>query len=431
VASAAENYDEAMTPSLRPGRSRRASVVLAGLLAALLGSTAHLSAHDPNAEPVVDMTIRAAAGQLVVSVTLPGSALSDANLPTENDGLLAAQGLEQPLEVVGRGIANTLELRQADVLLPPPAIRAAVGPDRLSALITLVYPFNAANGSLSGRLHTFRSGGTLIRTLVHYEPLSGAARTFDITGDYERVLFEPQASDVVKQFATRGTTTLLGGSLYFLVALCLIAPLRSARTLTTAVVALAGGQLIASAAATLAGWSPGATTLATLQIVEASTVVVLAAQGVLSPRSRWLPALGLVFGLVFGAELGAQFTQTAAFAGAHHAAGFVTFALILILGEAWIAALMASATGLIYRWPRVPERWTTLMLAAIVAHTALHRVSDSSQRLTDAGIPADRLLMTVTLGWAAAILCAGIAGSLLRTTGPANTPTWSDASGSF
>lgn len=416
---------------MRLHRSRRAGVVMAVLLVSWAVSTTHLSAHDPNAPPVVDMTIRAEAAQLVVSVTLPEPALADANLPTENDGLIAAQGLEQPLEVVGRGIANTLELRQADTLLPPPAIRAAVGPDRLSALITLVYPFNAANGSLSARLHTFRGSGTLIRTLVHFEPLAGAARTFDITGDYERVLLEPEAGDVVKQFVTRGTTTLLGGSLYFLVALCLIAPLRPVRALTTTVGALAAGQLIASAAAMLAGWSPGATTLATLQIVEASTVVVLAAQGILSPESRWLPALGLVFGLVFGAELGAQFTQTAAFAGAHPAAGFGTYALVLVLGEAWIAALMASAAGLIYRWPAVPERWTTLMLAAIVAHTALHRVSDGSQRLTDAGVPADRLLMTITLGWAVAILCAGIAGSLLRAPGDASTPTWSDAGGSL
>jgi hypothetical protein len=186
-----------------------------------------------------------------------------------------------------------------------------------------------------------------------------------------------------------------------------------------------------SAAVALANWSPGATTLATLQIVEASTVVVVAAQGVLSPGSRWLPALGVVFGLVSGAELGAQFTQTAAFAGAHRATGFVTYAMVLVLGEAWIAALIASAAGLVYRWQRVPQRWTTLMLAAIVAHTALHRVADSSQRLTDAGVPADRLLMMITLGWAAAILCAGIAGSLLRTPGSTSTPAWSDAGGSL
>ena len=80
---------------------------------------------------------------------------------------------------------------------------------------------------------------------------------------------------------------------------------------------------------------------------------------------------------------------------------------------------MASAAGLIYRWPRGAGALDDAGARGDRRrHTALHRVSDSSQRLTDAGIPADRLLMTVTLGWAAAILCAGIAGSLLRAPVP-------------
>ena len=170
---------------------------------------------------------------------------------------------EQPLEVVGRGIANTLELRQAECSCRHR--RFVRRSDRIGCR-------RSSPSSIRSTPRRFAVGAAShLPWQRHAHP-----RRWSITSDcWSRSHVRHRRrlrTRAVRAWGRRRRRTVrrtghddaAWRQPYFLVALCLIAPLRSARTLATAVVALAGGQLIASAAATLAGWSPGATTLATL-----------------------------------------------------------------------------------------------------------------------------------------------------------------------
>jgi hypothetical protein len=389
----------------------------------LMGSTPTLSAHDPSAPPVVEITVRSDPQRVAISMHFPAAALVDANLPRGADGLLVRDGLEAPLGIVARGLSQALDVQVGETALSSPEIRVATGADGESADVHLSYSVRAAEGPLSVRLQQFRAGGERIRTIVRYEPARHGARTFDLSGDYGRVVLEPTPGRVIQEFAARALDTLLAAGTYLLVACAFIAPLRTPRSLASALAAFVAGQSVSMAVVGLQLWAPSDAAFAFSQVFTASTIVVLAALGLLAPTSRWLPALAVLSGASFGIDLGHQFSNVAAFAGSHAAEAWLVFAVILGIGQTCILALFSAVAGLLYRW-RVPERWGTVTLVVVVTHAALHRISGSLQPLVDAGIHVDRLLILVTAGWAAATLCAGIVDMVV---GRRDTTSWVDA----
>lgn len=381
------------------------------LAAFLMAGTCALSAHDPTAPPVVEMAVRQDT-RVTVSMHVPAAALADANLPRGADGRLATDGLQIPLATVARGLSQALDIKLGEVPLPPPEIRVTTGADGESADIQLLYGAPEAEGPLSARLQQFRAGGERIRTVVRYEPGPRRARTFELSGDYGRVVLEPAIGRVIGDFIARALDTLLAAGTFLLVACALIAPLRSPRTLAVALATFVAGECVFLAVVGLDLWTVSDSALAVSRIVTASTIVVLAALGLLAPRSRWLPALAALSGASFGVDLGHQFSGVAAFAGSHVGAALLVFTVILGLGQVWILALLAAAAGLVYRW-RVPEQWGTVTLVVVVAHASLHRISESIQPLVDAGVHVDRLLILIAAGWAGATLGVRLVDTLL------------------
>jgi hypothetical protein len=88
---------------------------------------------------------------------------------------------------------------------------------------------------------------------------------------------------------------------------------------------------------------------------------------------RWLITFG--FGLVhgFGFSFGLQHTMQ--FAGAHLLMSLLSFNLGVELGQLLVLLLIVPALGLLFRYV-VAERMGTIILSAIVAHTAWHWMTD-------------------------------------------------------
>jgi hypothetical protein len=391
------------------------------LVVFLIAGTCALNAHDPTAPPVVEIAVRHDT-RVTVSMRLPAAALADANLPRGADGRLATDALQLPLATVARGLSQALDLRLGEVPLPSPEIRVATGANGESADIQLSYGAPEAEGPLSARLQQFRAAGERIRTVVRYEPGSRRARTFELSGDYGRLAFEPAVGRTLEDFMVRALDTLLAASMYLLIACALIAPLRPRRTLAAAFATFAAAECVSLAVVGLDFWTVSDTALAISRIFTASAIVVLAALGLLAPRSRWLPALAALSGASFGVDLGQQFSSAAAFAGSHVGAALLVFGVILTLGQGWILALLGAAAGAVYRW-RVPEQWGTITLVVVVTHASLHRISESIQPLVDAGVHVDRLLILLAAGWAGAALCI----RLVTLLGRKDATTWVDA----
>lgn len=396
---------------------------LAAIFAGGFVGIATLGAHDPTAPPVVEMTVRPQANRVVIVIHLPAAALADANLPADADGRLPETGLDAPLALIGRGMSQALEVRAGETRLAEPEVHAVAAADRASADIQLTYVRPADDQPLSARLQQFRVGASRIRTLLRYEAAEDDVRAFDLTGDYERVVFEPPVRPVLRTFAARGLEALLGAGVYLLIAGALVAPLHTPRSLAAVFVAFIAAQCVSLVVSGLGDWTLSPSALATARVVAASAVVALAAIGLLAPHSRWIAAAAAIAGLAFGLDAATQFRLVSAFAGARTATALTAFTLTLSLGQAWILALLSAATGLLCRWG-VPERWGSVAIAVIVSHVALHQIADSAQPLAESG---DRVLI-LAAGWAAAVLGAGIVAAVFRgrraPMQPPSPPSW-------
>jgi len=77
------------------------------------------------------------------------------------------------------------------------------------------------------------------------------------------------------------------------------------------------------------------------------------------------------FGLVHGFGFSFALRQTMQFAGSHLLASLLSFNIGVELGQLLVLALMIPALDLLFKYV-VAERMGTIILSAIVAHTAWH-----------------------------------------------------------
>jgi len=86
-------------------------------------------------------------------------------------------------------------------------------------------------------------------------------------------------------------------------------------------------------------------------------------------QRRWMITFG--FGLVHGFGFSFALRETMQFAGSHLLASLLSFNIGVELGQLLVLALMIPALELLFRYV-VAERMGTIILSAIVAHTAWH-----------------------------------------------------------
>jgi hypothetical protein len=97
-----------------------------------------------------------------------------------------------------------------------------------------------------------------------------------------------------------------------------------------------------------------------------------------SVQRRWMITFG--FGLVHGFGFSFALRQTLQLAGAHMLTSLLSFNLGVELGQLLVLALLIPALELLFRYV-VAERMGTIILSALVAHTAWHWMLDRWGRL--------------------------------------------------
>jgi len=93
---------------------------------------------------------------------------------------------------------------------------------------------------------------------------------------------------------------------------------------------------------------------------------------------RWTIAFG--FGLVHGFGFSFALKQTLQFAGSHLLTSLLGFNIGVELGQLLVLALMVPALEFLFRFV-VAERMGTIILSALVAHTAWHWMIDRADQL--------------------------------------------------
>jgi hypothetical protein len=127
--------------------------------------------------------------------------------------------------------------------------------------------------------------------------------------------------------------------------------------------------------------------------------------GAASVQRRWVIAFG--FGLVHGFGFSFALRETLQFAGSHLLTSLLAFNVGVELGQLLVLAVLVPALQLLFRYV-VAERMGTIILSALVAHTAWHWTAERWERLRQFDSPAPGML---TLLWAARFLLVVVAAA--------------------
>ena len=110
------------------------------------------------------------------------------------------------------------------------------------------------------------------------------------------------------------------------------------------------------------------------------SIVYMALENIVSPAltRRWLITFG--FGLVHGFGFSFALRESLQFAGSHLLTSLLSFNVGVELGQLLVLAVLVPALDLLFRYV-VAERMGTIVLSAIVAHTAWHWMIERGERL--------------------------------------------------
>jgi hypothetical protein len=117
-----------------------------------------------------------------------------------------------------------------------------------------------------------------------------------------------------------------------------------------------------------------------VETLIAMSIVYMALENIVSPAlgRRWLITFG--FGLVHGFGFSFALRESLQFAGSHLLTSLLSFNVGVELGQLLVLAVLVPALDVLFRFV-VAERMGTIILSALVAHTAWHWMIERGERL--------------------------------------------------
>lgn len=277
--------------------------------------------------------------------------------------------------------------------------------------VVLDYPIHSDRARFSIRPALARLG-VRTTTVLRFLPATGGERDFEYLGDPGLVRLDPHWYQAALRFVELGFAHILSGIDHLLFILCLVIPFRRIRPLVAIVTSFTVAHsitLIASAG----GLAPDALWFPPLiEALIALSIVYMALENIVGAKleRRWLIAFG--FGLVHGFGFSFALRQSMQFAGAHLALSLVSFNVGVELGQLLVLALAVPALNWLFTRV-VAERMGTIILSALVAHTAWHWMLDRGAVLARYRIEAPELsasLLASAMRGLMLLLIAGAAG---------------------
>ena len=380
---------------------------VAAALAFLLWAPAQrLAAHDIPSDATVQMFVKPAGNRLNILVRVPLKTMRDVEFPERVQGYLDFNRVEPLLrESATLWISDFIDVYEGDERLSKPrvvetrlslesdpsfasyetALVHVTGPkltndtaifwDQLMLDVLFEYPIQSDASRFSIHPALDRLAARVVIAL-RFLPPGGAIRAFEFLGDPGLIRLDPRWFQASAQFVKLGFLHILDGTDHLLFLFCLVIPFRRFRALIPVVTAFTVAHsitLIASAynLAPDALWFPPL-----IETLIATSIVYMALENIVggaTVQRRWMITFG--FGLVHGFGFSFALRQTMQFAGSHLLASLLSFNVGVELGQLLVLALMIPALELLFRYV-VAERMGTIIVSAIVAHTAWHWMLD-------------------------------------------------------
>jgi hypothetical protein len=227
-------------------------------------------------------------------------------------------------------------------------------------------------------------------------------RAFEYEGDPGLVRLDPRWYQAAGRFVGLGFRHILDGTDHLLFLFCLVIPFCRFRALIPIVTAFTVAHsitLIASAynLAPDALWFPPM-----IEVGIALSIVYMALENIVGgsmihmhPYRRSAIAFG--FGLVHGFGFSFALRETLQFAGRHLLTSLLSFNVGVELGQLLVLLIMIPLLELLFRFV-VAERIGTVILSALVAHTAWHWMQDRWVVLGKYNVPWAALAPTSPAG---------------------------------
>ena len=386
-------------------------------MALLLLATGPATAHEVPGSVTVQVLVRQQDDRLQILVRTPLEAMQEMQFPVDVRGILDLEEVRSRgllTEAANRWITPNLDLFAGDAKLPAAAVRAvrlSIPSDRsftdsgsalehirgppLPATTQLVWkqalldvlletPLDAGSTQERPRFSIdprFGRLGLRVLTVLRFESADGDSRVLQLAAEPGRVRLDPNWAQAGLHFVAMGFEHILGGLDHLLFLVCLVAPLRKLRQLVLVVTSFTVAHsitLIASAA----GLAPRALWFPTLvETLIALSIVYMAFENILGigQERRWTAAFG--FGLVHGFGFSFALSESLQFAGSHLVTSLLAFNVGVELGQLLVLLLLIPLLDFVFR--RLPnERLGTILISALIVHTAWHWTAERGSDLT-------------------------------------------------
>jgi HupE / UreJ protein len=412
------------------------------LPAAVLAMASAAYAHDIPNDVTVQAFFKPSGQRLRLLVRVPLKAMRDIDFPERGPGYLDLDRAHELLPGAAMlWIGNFVDIYEGDTRLPKPQVTATrlslesdrsfgsyeqalahiTGPplpevtnvvwDQMLFDIVFEYPISSDRSKFSIHPRLARLGQRVVTALRFVTP-DGAVRAFEFIGDPGLVRLDPRWYQAAGRFVEEGFFHILSGFDHLLFLFCLVIPFRKLRSLIPIVTAFTIAHsitLIASAynLAPDALWFPPL-----IETLIAASIVYMALENIVGTATvnrRWLITFG--FGLVHGFGFSFALRQTLQFAGSHMLTSLLSFNIGVELGQFLVLCLLIPLLDAFFRFA-VAERMGTIILSALVAHTAWHWMIDRGAVLSQFRFELPELtpaVIVTALHWLmAVVLLAGV-----------------------
>jgi hypothetical protein len=388
---------------------RRAPIAL--IVAAWLAWSAAPAGHDVPSDVRIQLFLKPEGGSLHLLVRAPLASMNDIAWPLNGVFLdLGGQELSTALNEGARTwIAERIDVFEAARLLDAPVLRgvrvslpsdrsfdsfetarASISGPPLG--VTVQLPGNQAmvdahleyvirsNGSDLSINPRYRLLGLKALTVLRFTNADGVERVLEFHDDPGLVRLDPSGWQAARLFVVEGFRHILSGADHLLFLFCLVIPFRRLGQLVLVVTAFTVAHSITLFASAFgmapdAGWFPPL-----VETLIAISIVYMALENVVAPGlgRRWIIAFG--FGLIHGFGFSFALRDTLQLAGSHVVTSLLAFNVGVELGQIAVLAVLLPALALLFRFV-VAERLGTILLSALVAHTAWHWMIDRGKVL--------------------------------------------------
>lgn len=379
---------------------------LAVVTAVLVALAPGLRAHEVPNEVTVFGFVRPEGPTLTLLLRAPLKSMRDVEVPTVNGGFLDFSRIDRALnDAATLWIVDFVELYENGQRVGRPRVtgaRVALPSDRsfdsydeartniLSGPrldqstqiyweqgmmdIAFEYPITSDQSDFAIRPGLTRLG-LQVNVVLRFQQPGQPERAFDVHADTGIVHLDPRWHQAFFLFAREGFFHILEGVDHLLFLLCLVIPFRRFRPLVIVVTAFTVAHsvtLIASAY----GMAPDSLWFPPLiETLIAISILYMAFENIAGAnlQRRWAVTFG--FGLIHGFGFSFLLRERLQFAGDHLVASLLAFNVGVEIGQLLVLLIVIPALGLMFRLV-VAERMGTILLSALVAHTAWHWATD-------------------------------------------------------